>query len=77
MPSTMRIITGEDVYVQVYFYRSRLENSHQKTVANYTPRKLCLWEGILFSRCPSVRPTERKSDRASVTFCFLNILKNH
>ena len=21
----------------------------------YTPRKLCLWEGILFSRCPSVR----------------------
>ena len=43
----------------------------------YTPRKLCLWEGILFSRCPSVCPTERKSDRASVTFCFLNILKNH
>ena len=26
---------------------------------------------------PSVRPTERKSARASVTFCFLNILKNH
>ena len=22
---------------------------------NYTPRKLCLWEGIMFSRCPSVR----------------------
>ena len=21
----------------------------------YTPRKLCLWGGILFSRCPSVR----------------------
>ena len=34
----------------------------------YTPRKLCLWEGILFSR-PSVRP--------SVTFCFLNNLKSH
>ena len=34
---------------------------------NYTPRKLCLWWGILFSRCPSVRP--------SVTFCFLNNLK--
>ena len=31
-------------------------------VINYTPRKLCLWEGILFSRCPS----ERKSDRADV-----------
>ena len=25
----------------------------------YTPRKLCLWEGILFSRCPSVRPSDR------------------
>ena len=25
----------------------------------YTPRKLCLWEGILFSRCPSERPTDR------------------
>ena len=32
------------------------------------PRKLCLWEGILFSRCPSVR--------SSVTFCFLNIFKS-
>ena len=27
--------------------------------------------------CFHVRPTERKSDCASVTFCFLNILKNH
>ena len=39
MPSTMRIITSEDIYVQVYFYRSRLVNSHQnlvqKTVANF------------------------------------------
>ena len=25
--------------------------------AFYTPRKLCLWVGILFSRCPSVLPT--------------------
>ena len=33
------------------------------------PRKLCLWEGILVSRCPN--------DRVSVTFCFLNILKNY
>ena len=39
----------------------------------YTPCKLCLWEGILFSRCPSKRP----SDHVSVMFCFLNILKNH
>ena len=23
---------------------------------SYTPRKLCLWVGILFSRCPSVHP---------------------
>ena len=39
MPSTMRIITSEDIYVQVYFYRYRLVNSHQnlilKTVANF------------------------------------------
>ena len=40
---------------------------------HYTPRKLCLWEGILFSHCPNVRPT----DCVSVTFCFLNILKNY
>ena len=25
----------------------------------------------------SERPTERTSERVSVTFCFLNILKNH
>ena len=24
----------------------------------YTPRKLCLWEGILFSRCPTDRVSE-------------------
>ena len=28
-------------------------------VIHYTPRKLCLWEGILFSRCPKVRPSDR------------------
>ena len=28
---------------------------------------------ILFSRCPS----ERTNESVSVTFCFLNILKNH
>ena len=39
----------------------------------YNPRILCLWLGILFSRCPSVRP----SVRLSVTLCFLNILKSH
>ena len=39
----------------------------------YTPRKLCLWWGILFSRCPSVRPCVRPS----VTFCFLNNLKSN
>ena len=52
-------------------------NSH----VYYTPRKLCLWEGILFSRCPSVCPSERTNKRTnesvSVTFCFLNILKSH
>ena len=26
---------------------------------NYTPCKLCLWEGILFSRCPSERTNVR------------------
>ena len=25
----------------------------------YTPRKLCLWWGVLFSRCPSVRVSVR------------------
>ena len=47
----------------------------------YTPRKLCLWEGILFSRCPNERTTEPTTDRTnesvSVTFCFLNILESH
>ena len=33
MPSTMRIITSENI--QVYIYRSRLVNSHKKTVANF------------------------------------------
>ena len=33
----------------------------------YTPRKLCLWWGILFSRCPCVCA----SVRPSVTFFFL------
>ena len=32
MPSTMRIITSEDIYVQVYFYSSRLVNSHHNLV---------------------------------------------
>ena len=43
--------------------------------SGYTPRKLCLWEGILFS-CLSDRLSVRTSDRVSVTFCFLNILKS-
>ena len=34
----------------------------------YPPQTLFVG-GILFSRCPSVRP--------SVTLCFLNILKSH
>ena len=33
--------------------------------------------GILFSRCPSVRPSVRVSVRPSVTFCFLNNSKSH
>ena len=35
----------------------------------YTPPQTLFVVGILFSRCPCVRP--------SVTFCFLNILKSH
>ena len=39
------------------------------SLCNYTPpRKLCLWEGILFSRCPSVR-TSAETD---VYLCVLN-----
>ena len=34
--------------------------------AYYTPRKLCLWWGILFSRCPSVHPSVRPDDRTAV-----------
>ena len=33
-----------------------LEMSNGHNLHSYTPRKLCLWVGILFSRCPSVRP---------------------
>ena len=47
------------------------------SIAYYTPRKLCLWESILFSRCPNVRPSIRPTDRVSVTFCFFNNFKNH
>ena len=50
---------------------------HHRNCRFYTPPKLCLWEGILFSCCPSVRKSDQRSDRVYVTFCFLNILKNH
>ena len=46
----------------------------------YPPQTLFVG-GILFSRCPSVRPSVcpsvRPSVRPSVTLCFLNILKSH
>ena len=29
-----------------------------KHIPIYTPRKLCLWKGILFSRCPNDRVSE-------------------
>ena len=50
---------------------------HLGSMSFYTPRKLCLWEGILFSRCPTDHPTDRPTDRVSVTFCFFNNFKNH
>ena len=37
----------------------------------YIPRKLCLWWGILFSRCPSVRVSVRDA------LFFSKILKTH
>ena len=43
----------------------------------YPPPKRSFKGGILFSRCPSVRPCMRLSVRPSVTFCFFNILKTH
>ena len=52
---------------------SKMVGENLGCVHLYTPRKLCLWEGILFSGCPSFRPNES----VSVTFCFLNILKKH
>ena len=42
----------------------------------YPPQTLFVG-GILFSRCPSVRPCVRACVRPSVTFCFLNNLKSH
>ena len=40
---------------------------------HYTPRKLCLCWGILFSLCPCVCACVRPS----VTFCFFNNLESH
>ena len=57
---------------QVYYCKQ-----NQGAEIYYTPRKLCLWEGILFSRCPSKRTNERTNESVSVTFGFLNILKSH
>ena len=42
----------------------------------YPPQTLFVG-GILFSRCPSVRPCVRPSVRPSVTLCFLNNSKSH
>ena len=59
--------------------RTQIQSSKPKReITNiYTPRKLCLWEGILFSRPPSEQTTDRPTQCVSVTFCFLNNFKNH
>ena len=58
-----------------YFSRSRFFSQKICTVGPkysfivkhiYTPRKLCLWVGILVSRCPSFR----RCVCVSVTFCY-------
>ena len=41
--------------------------------ANYVCGRVYCFHVVRPSKCP----TERTSDRVSVTFCFLNILKNH
>ena len=48
--------------------KKKLENTRDLVSMenNYTPRKLCLWEGILFSRCPTERTTERTTVRPNV-----------
>ena len=81
---TVKVISLPYIFQVLYvlcFSRPRYQVSVYRTigplVSYYTPRKLCLWEGILFSRCPSERSTDRPSECASVTFCFLNILENH
>ena len=61
------------VYWSMDKYLESKYNSVFRILIHYTPRKLCLWWGILFSRCPSVR----LSVRPSVTFCFLNNLKSN
>ena len=64
-------------FYQAQMSGERLQDHHLSSGFYYTPRKLCLWEGLLFSHCPSVRTNKRTTIRVSVTFCFLNILKNH
>ena len=54
-----RLLYSKQIFAIQTAFRFRL------TVLLY-PCKLCLWEGILFSRCPT--------DRVSVMFCFLNNL---
>ena len=58
-------ISGKRVHIYIYKGVGVL-------FADYTPRKLCLWWGKLFSRCPCVRPCVRPS----VTFFFFNNLKS-
>ena len=54
----------ESQYTRYLAYSDALKNYF------YTPRKLCLWEGILFSRCPSVCPSVRTDERK----CVRNVL---
>ena len=60
------------LYIPIFQGKQEMLNSY------YTPRKLCLWWGILFSRCPCVRPCMRVCVCPSiVTFYFFNNLESH
>ena len=61
--SVAQVIKTVHVVVTAGWYKSQFVYCREVApgTASYTLSKLCLWEGILFSRCPKVLPTDRVS----------------
>ena len=56
----LALILSLDLYIVSLTKQLEISLFTQKINSLYnTPRKLCLWVGILFSRCPSVHPSGR------------------